>query len=72
MSRNARIISKIATKCNVCCIIGLSIAVLAVTWMFFEVFINEPISDLAVILACVGCASSACGMYIGKTIEDVK
>jgi len=72
MSRNDKIIGKMATKCNRLCIIGIIAAVLATTWLVLEAFCNEPFSTLPIIIFCMGWASACSGMYIGKTIEDVK
>ena len=72
MSRNARIISKMADKCNRLCIIGIIATVLATTWLALEMLSHEPFSTLPIVIFCMGCALSMSGMYIGKTIEDVK
>ena len=72
MTRNERIINKIATRCNRICIASLSVAVLSIAWMALEVFCEEPVSTFPEIIAWAGMAAGAVSMSIGKTIEDVK
>lgn len=72
LTREQRIVRKIATRCDRICKVSLVVSFLALIWMVCEVICDAPFTTPVIVVACIGWAVSMTSTYIGKTIEDIK